>query len=358
MRTLGRDLRGLESRQESRAPWAALGPASRLRGSHLGLSCGANLGWVSECRWRAADPAGSSFPCMSLSLGSLIVALCYSISHRYQESHPPKAGDTSWDSYATTMRTAFTCKMGAAPNLTRQKSIKGLGYTYSLSDPILNQTQYKDEYVWKSYSKENVNKNRTSSGTRSHNSHPDQEFQWTLPKGYPKMTSKNYLPWKIPASMEEVRRAITDQFVSSTKRDFVDPTKDQKIKKSAQVPLERKNFLPQPLDTEFRRNYQIPAKIPELQDFSFRYGCYSSLPVASQGLVPSVLHSYIRNQELTKKQTTYQSDYGKAYLDFLMILNSFTPSQVNEYLQSLSYKDRQILDHFIHSHCGADNMKK
>ncbi|KAK2488668.1 hypothetical protein MC885_008043 [Smutsia gigantea] len=54
--------------------------------------------------------------------------------------------------------------------------------------------------------------------------------------------------------------------------------------------------------------------------------------------VPSVLSSHIRNEEHTKKQTIYQSDYGEAYLDFLTILNSFTPCQVTEYLGSVSYK--------------------
>uniref|UniRef100_A0A8C7BTW9 Testis expressed 26 n=1 Tax=Neovison vison TaxID=452646 RepID=A0A8C7BTW9_NEOVI len=113
--------------------------------------------------------------------------------------------------------------------------------------------------------------------------------------------------------------------------------------------LEWKNLLPRPADTEFRRNYQVPAKIPELQDFSFKYGCYSSLPVASQGLVPAVLHSHMRNQERTKKQTIYQSDYGKSHLDFLTILDSFTPSQVTEYLQGVSYKDQALSRCFIHS---------
>ncbi|XP_005387796.1 PREDICTED: testis-expressed sequence 26 protein isoform X2 [Chinchilla lanigera] len=266
--------------------------------------------------------------------------------------------NTNWDSYATTMKTAFTYKTGEVPALIRQKSIKRLGYTYSLSDPILNQTQYNDEYVWKSYVKENLIKNETSRRVKSYKLHPTQGFQWTLPKGHSKMTPRSCLPWKIPASMEEIQKTLSDQFISCTMRDFVDPAAAQKVKKGSQVSLEWKKFLPRPLDTEFRRNYQIPAKIPELQDFSFRYGCYSSLPIASRGLVPSVLHSYMRNQERTKQQTIYQSDYGKAYLDFLTILNSFTPSQVNEYLQSVSYKDRQILDHFIRSHCDIDKEKK
>ncbi|XP_021122184.1 testis-expressed protein 26 isoform X2 [Heterocephalus glaber] len=266
--------------------------------------------------------------------------------------------DANWDSYATTMKTAFTYKTGAVPALIRQKSIKRLGYTYSLSDSTLNQTQYNDEYIWKSYSKGNLIKNETSREMKSYKSHPNQGLQWTLPKGDSVMTPRSCLPWKIPASMEEIQKAIADQFISCTKRDFLDHTKAQEIKQSSQVSLEWKKFLPRPLDTEFRQNYQIPAKIPELQDFSFKYGCFSRLPIASQGLVPSVLHSYMRNQELTKQQTRYQSDYGKAYLDFLMILNSFTPSQVNEYLQSVSYKDRQILDRFIRSHCDINKGKK
>ncbi|XP_063088649.1 testis-expressed protein 26 isoform X2 [Cavia porcellus] len=278
--------------------------------------------------------------------------------------YPPQCGgtlqtsNTNWDSYATTTKTAFTYKTGAVPALIRQKSTNRLGYTYSLGDPILNQTHYNDEYVWKPYSKEKPIENEASRRIKIYESHPTQRFQWTLPKGYTMMTPRSGLPSEIPASMEEIQKAIADQFISCTKRDFVDVAKEQKNKKSPQVSLEWKKFLPRPLDTEFRRNYQIPVKIPELQDFTFRYGCYSSLRIPSRGLVPSVLHSYMRNQERTKQQTMYQSEYGKAYLDFLTILNSFTPAQIDEYLQSVSDKDRQILERFIRSHCDINKEKK
>ncbi|XP_016069049.1 PREDICTED: testis-expressed sequence 26 protein [Miniopterus natalensis] len=271
-----------------------------------------------------------------------------------QCGHKARPGDTHWDPYATTMKAAFTPKMGAAPALTRQKSARRFGYTYSLSDPLPNQTQHNDEYVWKLRSKEDVIKAGTPGETGSHSSRFSQDvFHWTLPPGHSKSV-KSYLPWKIAASMDEVRKAISNQFISHTRRDFVDRAEAQKIKQSSQMFLEWKNLLPHPADTEFRRNYQVPAKIPEFQDFSFKYGCYSSLPIASQGLVPSVLYSHMKNQDRTKKQSTYQSDYGKAYLDFLTILNSFTPSQLDEYLQSVSYKDRKILDRFIRSYCDAD----
>lgn len=214
---------------------------------------------------------------------------------------------------------------------------------------MLNQTRYNDEYSWKPHSKENFL--RTSSGTQDQRSHPNQvSFQWTLPK----RQASNWLPWKIPPSMEKVREAIANQFVSQTKRDFVDAAQAEKIKQSYQKSPDWRESLPRPLDTEFRSHYQVPAKIPEFQDFSFRYGCYASLPIPSQGLVPSVLSSYMRNQERTRKQSTYQQDYGKSYLDILMFLNSFTPSQVDKYLQNVSYKERQILDGFIRSHRDLD----
>ncbi|XP_011358530.1 testis-expressed protein 26 [Pteropus vampyrus] len=153
--------------------------------------------------------------------------------------------DTRWDSYATTTKTAFPPKAGTVPPLTRPKSTRRLGYTYFLNDPIFNQTHYNDEFTWKSYPKDLI-KARTSR------------------------------------------------------------TETQKIKQSSQMFPEWKKVLPHPADTEFRRNYQVPAKIPEFQDLGFKYRCSSSLPMASHGPVPG---------EPTKKQTTYQNDYGKARLD-------------------------------------------
>ncbi|CAK6443008.1 unnamed protein product, partial [Pipistrellus nathusii] len=265
-----------------------------------------------------------------------------------------RPGNTHWDSYTTTMRTAFTPKIGSMPALIRQKGIRRLGYTYSLSDSLHNRTQYNDEYIWKLHSKEDFFKFRTPRDIGSHNSHSSQDFfHWTLPP-FHSTTVKSYFPWKIAASMDKVRKAVSNQFISHTRRDFVDRAEAQKIKQSSHMFLEWKKLLSHPTDTEFRRNYQVPAKIPEFQDFTFKYGGYSRLPIASQGLVPSVLYSHIKNQDCTKKQTIYQSDYGKAYLDFLMILNSFTPSQIAEYLQSVPCKDRKILDRFIRSYYRID----
>ncbi|XP_039718175.1 testis-expressed protein 26 [Pteropus medius] len=216
-----------------------------------------------------------------------------------------RPGDTRWDSYATTTKTAFPPKAGTVPPLTRPKSTRRLGYTYFLNDPIFNQTHYNDEFTWKSYPKDLI-KARTSRTVGSHKSHISQDLlHWTLPPGH-EVSQRIYLLRKSAAAVDEVRKALANQFISHTKQDFVDRAEAQKMKQSSQMFPEWKKVLPHPADTEFRRNYQVPAKIPEFQDLGFKYRCSSSLPMASHGPVPG---------EPTKKQTTYQNDYGKARLD-------------------------------------------
>ncbi|XP_075419675.1 testis-expressed protein 26 [Tenrec ecaudatus] len=261
----------------------------------------------------------------------------------------------SWDSYATTMKSAFTPKSMVVTAPVRKKGLRRLGYTYELGDPLPNHTLYNDEYSWKVCPREELIPTAAERGVRGPSPRLSQEYwQWTLPPGHVPTIGNNCFPRKAEL-FKEVKKALANQFVSITKMDFVDRAAVQKLKGS-QVNSKQKS-VPRPDETEFRQNYQVPLHRPEYQDFSFKYGCYSSLPCASQGIVPSVLQSYIRNQELTKDQTTYQTHYGNAYLDFLMILNSFSPSQIAEYLNKISYKDRKIIECFIHSQSDTGQGK-
>ncbi|XP_073750823.1 testis-expressed protein 26 isoform X3 [Callorhinus ursinus] len=199
-----------------------------------------------------------------------------------QSGHKIQPSDTTWDSYATTMRTAYTPKTGAVPPLIRQKSIRRLGYTYSLSDPIPNQTQYNDEYVWKTYSKEDWIKNGTSGGIRRHKSHPSQDFfLWTLPQGQPAASIKSYLPWKI-ATEEKVRKAISNQFISNTRRDFVDRAKAPVAPLCWFIML----YVDQPLKT-------LCKLVPHLSCFTLSYfslPCISHTPASQTILQKHTAH--------------------------------------------------------------------
>ncbi|XP_006879695.1 PREDICTED: testis-expressed sequence 26 protein [Elephantulus edwardii] len=257
----------------------------------------------------------------------------------------PQPTEYNWDSYATTMKSAFTVKTPVSPALILffcRKSLQRLEYPHCLGEPVQNQTLYNDEYTWKCPNEDGLN-HRMKQGT-----------QGALPLG-PRPTSKNScVPWKSVLE-EEARRAVSHQFISVTMRDFVDKTKAQRVKTSPRETPEQKS-IPRPPETEFRRNFQVPDKMPECQDISFKYGCYSTLSAPSQGIVPSALPSRMWNQEGATHQTTYQRHYGQVPLDVLMILNSFSPAQITEYLSKVSCKDRQILERFIRSH-GFDQKK-
>nr|KAF6428610.1 testis expressed 26 [Rousettus aegyptiacus] len=212
-----------------------------------------------------------------------------------------RPGDTRWDSYATTTKTAFPPKAGTMPPLTRPKSTRRLGYTYFLNDPIFNQTHYNDEFTWKSYPKDLIQA-RTSRTLGSHKSHISQDlFHWTLPPGH-EVSQKIYLLRKSAASAAgEVRKALANQFVSHTKRDFVD--------KAEGIFLVQLQMLLEPPN---RFSWSSPRGAHEEADY-----------------VPERLR---------------QGPPG-----FPRSLKSPLPSRVTAYPQSISQEDRRILDHFVRS---------
>ncbi|XP_074159642.1 testis-expressed protein 26 isoform X2 [Sminthopsis crassicaudata] len=272
------------------------------------------------------------------------------------------AGDTNWDSYETTMMHEYTPKRGEIPNVVRHSDFKGLGYSYKLNDPILAKTLYTEQFDWKPSSKDDMIRTATSSGSRTNKPHPCKEFMtWKLSQDVTKtvaedtspckeltkvkkaeispphqalntVRSSESSPWRIPATLKEIRKAIADQYTSRFREDYLDNTKLKKP--TIQGPLDWKKLIPQRLETEFRRNFQVPLKIPELRDLNVKYGSNATVPIAAAcGTVPSILLNHIWNQELSKTQSTYERHYGKESLDLAMLLNSLNENEIKKYLE-------------------------
>ncbi|XP_074072207.1 testis-expressed protein 26 isoform X2 [Macrotis lagotis] len=268
------------------------------------------------------------------------------------------AGDTNWNSYETTMMHEYPPKQGEVPDPIRHCDFRRLGYSYKLSDPI-PKTAYFEQYSWKPYSKEEMIRTATSSGSRLNKPHPSKEFlTWKLPPKMSKIDVDSTSPWRIPATIKEIRKAIADQYTTDFRENYMDRTKLMDLKQTIQVPLDWKKLLPRRLETEFRRNFQVPVKIPELRDLSFRYGCNASLPIAAYGPVPSVLLSHIWNQEHSKKQSTYDRHYGKEHLEFVTILNSLNETDIKKYLEKVPENERKILQNFINENYINGNKHK
>ncbi|XP_072467951.1 testis-expressed protein 26 isoform X2 [Notamacropus eugenii] len=269
-------------------------------------------------------------------------------------------GDTSWDSYETTMMHEYTPKRGEVTEPIRHNDLKRLGYSYKLDDPIGTKTLYTEQYDWKPYSKVQMIRSGTAVAARNNNPHPSQEFMiWKLPRQCSSTQSTCSSPWRVPATIQELRKAIADQYTSRFREDYLDQAQLMRLKETMQqVPLDWKKLLPRRLETEFRRNFQVPAKIPELHDKTCRYGCNASSTVAACGPVPSVLLSHIWNQEHSKKQSTYERHYGKECLDCAMILSSLPEAEVKKYLEKVPEKERKILQNFINENWNRGNKHK
>ncbi|MEE6472521.1 hypothetical protein FKM82_009637 [Ascaphus truei] len=115
------------------------------------------------------------------------------------------------------------------------------------------------------------------------------------------------------------------------------------VKYAIDAPSDWKNKIPHPLDTESRFNYQIQPQVPELMNFTNKYGCYSNLHLPAKGTVPSVTYAHIKNQENIRQLTTYQRHFGKDYLDLSAVVSSLDPEELKNYLKSVANKGEHTM---------------
>ncbi|KAM9033591.1 testis-expressed protein 26 isoform 4-T5 [Sarcophilus harrisii] len=238
------------------------------------------------------------------------------------------AGDTNWNSYETTMMHEYTPKRGEIPDIVRHTDFKGLGYSYKLNDPIHARTLYTEQFNWKPSSKDDMIRTATSSGTRTNKPHPSKEFMtWKLSQEGPKtvaertapcqklttvkkaesslpdqevetVRSSESSPWRIPATLKEIRKAIADQYTSRFREDYLDNSK-----------------------------------------------------------FPSILLNHIWNQEHSKKQSTYERHYGKESLDLAMLLNSLNENEIKKYLEKVPEDERKLLQNFVNENYNRSGNK-
>ncbi|XP_075448273.1 testis-expressed protein 26 [Ascaphus truei] len=263
-------------------------------------------------------------------------------------------GGKMWDPYETTMNREYTRKMCSPTEAVRPKTSKGYRNPYYLSDPV-GMSIYTDEFCWKPYSKPDLIRTATSSGERNHKPNPNKTFTiWRLPHEEKKISLDSYSPWIKPPTIEEVQRAMKAQYCSTYKSDYLGIPQGFQVKYAIDAPSDWKNKIPHPLDTESRFNYQIQPQVPELMNFTNKYGCYSNLHLPAKGTVPSVTYAHIKNQENIRQLTTYQRHFGKDYLDLSAVVSSLDPEELKNYLKSVANKERRVLEQFLKTVVGTD----
>ncbi|XP_068123131.1 testis-expressed protein 26 [Hyperolius riggenbachi] len=265
-------------------------------------------------------------------------------------------GGNIWDPYETSMKRDYPQKDCPTIIAVRPKTSKGYRNPYFLCDPI-GISIYSDEFSWKPYSKPELIRAATSSGTRNNRPHPDKTFAaWKLPHEERRISEDSRSPWIKPPTIEEVQRAMRSQYLSTYREDYLGIPQGYQIKYAINAPLSWRKTIPQPPATESRFHYQLQPRAPELDDVTHKYGCYSTRHLPAKGAVPTVTYSHIRNQQNRTLLTTYQRHFGKEYVDLSALVGSLDAEELDRYLQSVPNEDRRMLEKFLKASRGNDNQ--
>ncbi|CAH2225125.1 Hypothetical predicted protein [Pelobates cultripes] len=258
-------------------------------------------------------------------------------------------GGNMWNPYETSVNRDYFHRIGPPTQARRPKTSNGYRNPYHLTDPI-GMSIYTDDFCFKPYSKPDLIRTATASGSRSHNPNPNKKpdfIAWRLPREQKHILLGTHSSSKKPPTDEEMQRTMKAQFCSTYKGDYLGIPQGYQVKYAINPPPDWKKEIPRPLDTESRFNYQVQPHPPELRDFTHKYGCYSNLHVPAKGVVPTVVYSHIQNQENKKQLTTYQRHFGKEYVNVLALTNSLDPEDLKLYLRSVPSEERRILERFL-----------
>uniref|UniRef100_A0A8P4JVW6 Uncharacterized protein n=1 Tax=Dicentrarchus labrax TaxID=13489 RepID=A0A8P4JVW6_DICLA len=129
-------------------------------------------------------------------------------------------GKQWWDPYETSHGRQFVYRPNSAAEILCPTSTSFID-SYSKSGPF-GSTVYNQDFSWKSSCKPECIRTGTASGHRRNNPHPSQSFMmWRLPRDTARSSEYVGFPWKCPPSEEEINKALTAQYRSTYRCDFM-----------------------------------------------------------------------------------------------------------------------------------------
>ncbi|XP_061485548.1 testis-expressed protein 26 isoform X2 [Rhineura floridana] len=270
---------------------------------------------------------------------------------------PPPAGRIKWDPYETTMKHDFVFKPATDPDADCSRASKGCVIPFQIDEPT-GRNIYRDEYCWKPYSKAEPIRSGSASGIRRNNPQPGERFLiWQMPREETPLSTESFSPWTKPITKKEIEEVLKKQYKTAYARDYLG-IQPGAAKEGAPAPPDWKVLVPKPPDTEFRRHYQPQPHAPDLQDYTWKYGCNAKRHIPVKGAVPSVTFAQIWNQEHTKNLSTYQRDFGKDYFEIVSVLNSLDPEEIKAYVERAPYPEKPILQNFLDRVSGNKKFQR
>ncbi|KAM9453244.1 testis-expressed protein 26 isoform 2-T2 [Salvelinus alpinus] len=253
-----------------------------------------------------------------------------------------------WDPYETSQKRDFIYRPSSSTPVLHPTTIRAQRTSYALACPV-GETVYNEDFCWKPATKLDSIRTGSASGNRRNNPHTSQSFMvWRLPKGQKQSSAGGWSPWKSPPSEEEIRNALTAQYRSTYQTDYLGMPQGLHLTHPILTPLNHTRQVPHCTHTEMRHNYRQPRERSELRGNISRYGCNALHGVAPRGIVPTVVHGHIRNQENRSQLTTYDSHFGGITTDVSAVLRSLQPQELQQFCRHLPDKDKEVVQTLLH----------
>ncbi|XP_028430429.1 testis-expressed protein 26 isoform X1 [Perca flavescens] len=266
-------------------------------------------------------------------------------------------GKQWWDPYETSHRRQFVyCPNSAAEILLCPTSTSFIG-SNSQSRPF-GSTVYNKDFCWKPACKPECIRTGTASGHRRNNPHPSQSFiMWRLPRDATQSSEYVSFPWKCPPSEEEICKALTAQYSSIYRCDYMGMPQGRVHIKQAErrlTPLHSRREMPLSTDTEMRDNYRQPKQKPELLDNYSHYSCSTHPNMACRGIVPTVVQRHTQQ----KRSDLANYDCGKRVTDVTCVIKSLLPQELQQLHRILPEEEKETVRTVLSKDVYPNNNEK
>ncbi|XP_056297331.1 testis-expressed protein 26-like isoform X2 [Pseudoliparis swirei] len=257
-----------------------------------------------------------------------------------------------WDPYETSHKRQFVYRP-AAEILVCPTSTSFIDSS-SQSGPI-GSTLYNKDFCWKPPCKPECIRTGTASGQRRNNPHPSQSFmKWRLPRDAARSSEYVGFPWKCPPSEGEIRKALTAQYSSIYRCDYM---RHDHLIDGERRPAPRHSRPEKILstDTEMRDNYRQPKQKLELLGNSSLYSCPHP-NVTCRGIVPTVVQRH--TQQKTSYLTNYDQFCGKKLSNVTNMIKSLLPQELQQLHTTSPKEEKEAVKTVMSINAYPNNREK
>ncbi|KAL4604829.1 testis-expressed sequence 26 protein-like [Arapaima gigas] len=163
--------------------------------------------------------------------------------------------------------------------------------------------------------------------------------QATSAQGFHHNSEDAMSPWKRPSSDQHIRNAVSSEYLSTYRADYLGIQRGFQMKCETSAPR-KKRAVPQCFVTEMRHSYQHPKNLAKMKNNTSRYGCNTLHGVVAKGIVPNVVFGQMRYQETKKPLPTYSRHIGVKTVDNQGMLISLQPSKQQQFCGQILRKGK------------------